>query len=808
MAGVRIYDRNIHKTSPYDFRTYINTLTSIAPNDIISKDNGYIIQFNEEQHGNFIFEQRVILDLQSRNMSASFTDDTKMEREIYIPNPPNNIYAMPDNVLAMEIQRTNQISILGIQKFTSRKTGRNYIILTPQTNEIAKRVINNAKIIIGIQEVPVQAKKSGKTVNGTGPSRHLQPPSQRRFQQHQGNNALINQWTSQQYQPQIQSRQTYPSTPSNQGGVSYQHNSTAQHGHITTGIPQLGQTQQYPYHTTSITPAQRGNPTVLHGPAQHTAPTANITGNMYGPTATSNTGPTATSNNGPPLTSTAHYGNSNHHVTSSTGSTYHGNSNNYGISSTDQAYLGNSNIQGTINTPALRGNTTVLPGQAQHTATASNITGNMYGTTATSNTGPTATNSNGPPITSTAHYGNSNHHVTSSTGSTYHGNSNNYGISSTDQAYLGNTNIQGTSNTGSAHHGNSNMGPLFGTSSAHLLSSPPGPTLPGNGYFFPNNQDETIKMFIESLSSMCKTLSGGLEYADIYVRNFNQVLRNHNIPVINMPQMVIECSKQLYAFNKKITPPSSLHKSNTPIPPSTLHPSDNASSQNASSTIDSDTNSTTSKATSDPLKHTKPPQSPPTSIMSKTTTKSTNTPIDPDSTTKNSDLSSPSFSGPSTPINRSTPTTSSEPDHIPINSDLSSVSYSSPLNSLNKSNPTTSIELDTKSINYDSASAPFSGPTTSNNSATPSALHTSSTITDIDTCTPTTKSPNLTDVSLTTPLPLILSRYNSPLKLVTSPLLSNILSTSSRISNWISRTRKSTVPFHPVKLIHNPYFTA
>ena len=203
MAGVRIYDRNIHKTSPYDFRTYINTLTSIAPNDIISKDNGYIIQFNEEQHGNFIFEQRVILDLQSRNMSASFTDDTKMEREIYIPNPPNNIYAMPDNVLAMEIQRTNQISILGIQKFTSRKTGRNYIILTPQTNEIAKRVINNAKIIIGIQEVPVQAKKSGKTVNGTGPSRHLQPPSLRRYQQHQGNNALIKKWKSQQYQPHM-----------------------------------------------------------------------------------------------------------------------------------------------------------------------------------------------------------------------------------------------------------------------------------------------------------------------------------------------------------------------------------------------------------------------------------------------------------------------------------------------------------------------------------------------------------------------------------------------------------------------------
>ena len=84
MASVRIFDRNIHKLSLYDLRSYINTLTPFPPNDIIFKDDGYIIQFNEEEHVNFIFDQQVISNLQSRNMSASLTDDTKMGREIYI----------------------------------------------------------------------------------------------------------------------------------------------------------------------------------------------------------------------------------------------------------------------------------------------------------------------------------------------------------------------------------------------------------------------------------------------------------------------------------------------------------------------------------------------------------------------------------------------------------------------------------------------------------------------------------------------------------------------------------------------------
>ena len=108
-------------------------------------------------------------------------------------------------MLATEIQKTNHISILGIQKFNSKKTGRNYIILTPHTAEIAKRVISNAKIIIGSHEVIVQAKISGKTVNGTGRS-HQTQPTQPKYPQHQGNHALINQWTLQPFQQPMQLR--------------------------------------------------------------------------------------------------------------------------------------------------------------------------------------------------------------------------------------------------------------------------------------------------------------------------------------------------------------------------------------------------------------------------------------------------------------------------------------------------------------------------------------------------------------------------------------------------------------------------
>ena len=105
MGAIYVNDRNLPKTSLNDVWSYINSLAPTPPLGIIPENNGYKIQFNDETQCNIRFQQHVIWDLQYKNMTASLSEDLKNDREIYVPNPPDNIYDMPVDMLVREIHK-------------------------------------------------------------------------------------------------------------------------------------------------------------------------------------------------------------------------------------------------------------------------------------------------------------------------------------------------------------------------------------------------------------------------------------------------------------------------------------------------------------------------------------------------------------------------------------------------------------------------------------------------------------------------------------------------------------------------------
>ena len=399
MAEIYVVDRNIPKIPLDIFQTYINTIAPTSPIGITPKGNGYLVQFYNDEQSNFIFNQQVISYLMNKNMMASLSKDTQMAREIFIPNPPAYIFAMTEDMLVKEIQQKNNLYIIDIRKFTSFKTGRNYIILTPLTKEIAKRTVANAKIIIDNQEIAVEARKFGKHVNGTQMSRQL-PPNYRTYPQHQGHKALNNQWTPQQYQQsqsQVQANHTSISTPPAlsmaQNGVPLQHNPIAQSGYLSSGFTQMR-------HTSTNTPtafsmAQVGLPQQSNSITQTGCAPARFT--QLGHTSNSTSLAFRLAQGGVP-----------HQQISTTSSTQNGNStpvtSNIGmVPPTMQGGSVPPHHHFSSNAPTQSGTTTVPtqhgpphlnpspihPGASQYTAPTAPTLANSYGSLGTSNAGST-----------------------------------------------------------------------------------------------------------------------------------------------------------------------------------------------------------------------------------------------------------------------------------------------------------------------------------------------------------------------------------------------------------------------------------
>ena len=331
--------------------------------------------------------------------------------------------------------------------------------------------------------------------------------------------------------------------------------------------------------------------------------------------------------------------------------------------------------------------------------------------------------------------------------------------------------------------GNNNSGAIYDTS-AHPVSTPPGFTQPRNVFF---KTDDTLKLFTESISNMCKCLSSGIEHADLYVRNYNLILKNHGIPVITIPQSVIDSSKNLFAFN------------------SSLNPSLTAAISTAQSSVSTPLNSTDSTTTSNNStlptslnKLTQTNRSYNTTTESKSMATSTHT----DTSNNNPVLASDS-------LNMNNGTTNSHVDTVSTTKpeQLGDSNSSSNATTPNKSH-TDKLAESTPIVDPNCSDTPRRN--TSKDSDTHNNTYNEPTLINDDLIQ--FSQPLLSPLPTLSPTPLIYSSHNSPLYPVTSPFLSELFSTPARIvdkfDNYITRVRNSLTPYSPTKLTRNPDFKA
>ena len=141
MTEVYIRDEEIPKNNPKSItrrsKDEINLILSgfipTPPKTFTPTNLGFYIHYENELDANYVFNPVIIQKLKDAKLTASFPEKTQHQREIYIPNVPDNIYQESDSNITVEIEQQNRIDLLHLNKFQSDKTQKKYIKLTLRT---------------------------------------------------------------------------------------------------------------------------------------------------------------------------------------------------------------------------------------------------------------------------------------------------------------------------------------------------------------------------------------------------------------------------------------------------------------------------------------------------------------------------------------------------------------------------------------------------------------------------------------------------------------------------------------------------
>ena len=101
------------------------TLNGIIPrpqSSMIMKPKGWVAIHDEEEDINFYFKPDVMDKLKTENHTAVLGFKVQEQRELFILNPPNDIYDKQEYQIMAEIEATNNIEVMQIRKFQSQKT--------------------------------------------------------------------------------------------------------------------------------------------------------------------------------------------------------------------------------------------------------------------------------------------------------------------------------------------------------------------------------------------------------------------------------------------------------------------------------------------------------------------------------------------------------------------------------------------------------------------------------------------------------------------------------------------------------------
>ncbi|CAL4166907.1 unnamed protein product [Meganyctiphanes norvegica] len=153
------YNGQTTKRTIEDLRTILTEIMpTISPITIAEKRLGFLVSYSADTDINHLFKPASISKLREKQMTIRLSYASQLDREILILKTPNIIYIKPTPQLTAEIQQSNKISILHLEKFCSEKSKKNYIKITLFSKQEKINVLNNGVLHIFQECLPVCTK--------------------------------------------------------------------------------------------------------------------------------------------------------------------------------------------------------------------------------------------------------------------------------------------------------------------------------------------------------------------------------------------------------------------------------------------------------------------------------------------------------------------------------------------------------------------------------------------------------------------------------------------------------------------------
>ena len=166
------YDGKSPRRTNNEIQGIISGIIPRPPKSSKQTKLGYRVFYENDSDINHFFKPDILKKLKESQLTPQLSYSSQEQRELYIIDIPTEIYKKADSSILVEIEHSNNITILILEKFTSNKTDKKYLKLTLDSKVARDNIINNGSISIFDAQLTALPRKSSKATTASG----IDPP--------------------------------------------------------------------------------------------------------------------------------------------------------------------------------------------------------------------------------------------------------------------------------------------------------------------------------------------------------------------------------------------------------------------------------------------------------------------------------------------------------------------------------------------------------------------------------------------------------------------------------------------------------
>ena len=168
---------NIESNTKVSLQTIISLTKEIlpqsAPLNYRAIDGGFYLSFVNDKEINSFFLPKNLYKLKRLNLTPTLSPQSKLNREVYVPEITKDIYYLPKDKIIAEIKNNHNLDVLNINLFLSRGETR-YLVISTESRAARDNLVKSTIKLFG-KEFRPQPKLDNRYNQQATPATYTRP---------------------------------------------------------------------------------------------------------------------------------------------------------------------------------------------------------------------------------------------------------------------------------------------------------------------------------------------------------------------------------------------------------------------------------------------------------------------------------------------------------------------------------------------------------------------------------------------------------------------------------------------------------